>query len=251
MPGRKFFVGGNWKMNSTKATIPEILCPLNESLAKKAEIVLCVPSVYLDLVRKSAPCAIGVAAQNCFHETKGPYTGEISAEMAKDCGACWVLIGHSERRRLFNETDECVAKKVCHDLCLGLHLIVCIGETKEERQRGETNCVVTKQLEAFLCAVGSKWDQVVIAYEPVWAIGTGDVATPCQAQEVHAFIRELLKTKVSESVSKSTRIIYGGSVNAENCKDLQKEKDIDGFLVGGASLTEDFAKIINSCSCGC
>jgi len=252
MPGRKFFVGGNWKMNTTKATIPNIICPLTEDLAKKAEIVLCVPSTYLDFVKQKVPCGISVASQNCLHECKGPFTGEISPQMALDCGATWTLVGHSERRRLFNVSDECVAKKVCLDLSLGLKVIVCIGETKEERCRGETNCVITKQLQAFLPSIDScKWDHVVIAYEPVWAIGTGDVATPCQAQEVHAFIRELLKCKVSENVSNCTRIIYGGSVNAENASALIKEKDIDGFLVGGASLTEDFVKIISACSCGC
>jgi len=238
-------------MNTTKATIPDILTPITEALAKKAEIVLCVPAPYIEFAHDHVAPGVCIAAQNCYHDEKGPYTGEISPEMARDCGACWILVGHSERRRYFGVSDECVAKRVVKNLSLCVKVIVCIGETKEERQRGETNCVVTKQLEAIIPAVSTHWDQVVIAYEPGWAIGTGETATPAQAQEVHAFIRDYLKQKVSDNVSKTTRIIYGGSVTAENSGALGKEKDIDGFLVGGASLTPDFVKIIQSCSCGC
>ncbi|KAI1722123.1 triosephosphate isomerase domain-containing protein [Ditylenchus destructor] len=219
---RKFFVGGNWKMNGDKSTIDGIVTFLNQSGGN--------PNV--DVV-------------NCYKVEKGAFTGEISGPMIKDIGLNWVILGHSERRHVFGETDALIADKAVHAINTGLSVIYCIGEKLEEREAGQTKEVNFRQLQA-LVDKHPNWASIVVAYEPVWAIGTGKTATPEQAQEVHAWIREFLKDKVSKEVSQSVRIIYGGSVTADNCVELGKKPDIDGFLVGGASLKLDFVKIINA-----
>lgn len=189
---------------------------------------------------------IDVAAQNCHDRLEGPYTGEVSPRMIADAGCRYVIVGHSERRRFFGETDETVRGKIAAAREAGLIVIVCVGETLGEREEGLIYSVVERQIrEALRDTVSHAMESIVIAYEPVWAIGTGMTATPCQAQEVHRFIRSLLEILFTETCAAATRIIYGGSVNAGNIKGLMAEPDIDGVLVGGASLdAETFTNII-------
>ena len=186
-----------------------------------------------------------VAAQNISEFPNGAYTGEVSAEMLKDFGIKWTIIGHSERRTYFHESDEVVAKKVTLALEQELSVILCIGERLEEREAEQTNEVIAKQLAGAKDSI-SDWKKIVVAYEPVWAIGTGKVATPEQAQEAHAFIRDWIKTNVSEEVANATRLIYGGSVNEKNCTSLIEQADVDGFLVGGASIKPAFGDIVEA-----
>lgn len=233
-------------MNGTKKVADELLNNLVKGpLDPNVEVLIGVPSVYLDYVKEKAPCSIYVAAQNCFKTEKGAFTGEISPSMLKDIGIDWVILGHSERRQIFLESDILVAEKVNHALESGLSVVACIGETLEEREAGQTEAVVAKQIKAIKEKI-SNWQNVVVAYEPVWAIGTGKTASPQQAQEVHQILRKWLSAEVNEAVANSTRIIYGGSVTASNCRELAKECDIDGFLVGGASLKPEFVDIVNA-----
>jgi len=245
--GRKFFVGGNWKMNGNKASIDGIVDFLVKGPTdENVEVVVGCSPCYLMYVRDKLPAdKFGVAAQNCYKAEKGAFTGEISPQMIKDCGCNWVILGHSERRHVFGETDELIGGKVGFALESGLHILPCIGEKLEEREAGKTEEVCFAQLQAIADKV-SDWSRVVLAYEPVWAIGTGKTATPEQAQEVHAALRKWLAEKVSAEVSENLRILYGGSVTAANCKELAACPDIDGFLVGGASLKPDFVSIINA-----
>lgn len=187
----------------------------------------------------------GVAAQNCYKVAKGAFTGEISPAMIKDVGVTWVILGHSERRHVFGESDELIGQKVAHALSEGVGVIACIGEKLDQREAGITETVVAEQTK-FIADNVKDWSKVVLAYEPVWAIGTGKTATPQQAQEVHAKLREWLKAHVSDQVAQSVRIIYGGSVTGGTCKELASQPDIDGFLVGGASLKPEFIEIINA-----
>ncbi|GMP37634.1 hypothetical protein CsSME_00009225 [Camellia sinensis var. sinensis] len=181
-----------------------------------------------------------------FHTSKHPHISVCSVEQLTDIGCKWVILGHSERRHVIGEDDQFIGKKAAYALSQGLGVIACIGELLNEREEGKTFDVCFQQMKAFADAVPS-WDNVVIAYEPVWAIGTGKVATPQQAQEVHVAVRDWLKKNVSAEVASKTRIIYGGSVNGGNCAELAKQEDIDGFLVGGASLKgPEFAAIVNS-----
>ncbi|KAJ8666857.1 hypothetical protein QAD02_008519 [Eretmocerus hayati] len=243
---RKFFVGGNWKMNGNKKEIDEIVAFLKAGpLDPNVEVVVGVPSIYLPYTKSILPSNVIISAQNCYKVPKGAFTGEISPAMLVDNGIPYVIIGHSERRNVFGESDELTADKVAHALEAGLKVIACIGEKLEEREAGKTEEVVYRQTKAIVDKIKS-WDNVVVAYEPVWAIGTGKTATPQQAQEVHDKLRAWFSKNVSPAVAESVRIIYGGSVTADNAKDLAKEKDIDGFLVGGASLKPDFVKIINA-----
>jgi triosephosphate isomerase len=244
--GRKFFVGGNWKMNGDKAAIDGIVKFLKEGpLDKNAEVVVAVPAPYLDHVRRSLPSEIGVAAQNCYKAEKGAFTGEISPGMIKDVGCEWVLLGHSERRHVLGETDQLVGEKVKFCLASGLKILPCIGEKLEEREAGKTEEVCFRQLKVIADNVDD-WTKVVLAYEPVWAIGTGKTATPEQAQEVHKAIRKWIAENVSAEVAEGLRILYGGSVSSSNCRALAACPDIDGSLVGGASLKPDFVQIINA-----
>ena len=186
-----------------------------------------------------------MGAQNVYDKPNGAFTGEISASQLKDSNINWTILGHSERRTILGESDAAVSSKTKFATENGLSVIWCCGESLEEREAGKTIDVVGKQLAALKSQV-SDWSRIVIAYEPIWAIGTGKVATTQQAQEVHAAIREWLKKEVSQKVSDETRILYGGSVSEKNCGELAKEADIDGFLVGGASLKPAFVDIINS-----
>jgi len=243
---RKFFVGGNWKMNGSKGVNQEIIQTLvTGPLDDNTEVVVAVPSIYLSEVRRVLPSKVGVSAQNAYKVAKGAFTGEISPAMLKDIGIDWVLLGHSERRALFGETDSLVAEKVGHALDEGLKVIACIGELLAEREAGKTTDVVFRQTQAIAAQV-KDWSRVVLAYEPVWAIGTGKTATPAQAQEVHKQLREWVKTNVSPEVADNLRIIYGGSVTGGNAKELAQEADVDGFLVGGASLKPEFVQIVNA-----
>jgi triosephosphate isomerase len=244
---RKFFVGGNWKMNGSTALIKSLVAEtLNTAkLDESVEVVIAPPAVYLEKTRATANKNIGVAAQNVYYKKSGAYTGEISPEILKDVNVDWVILGHSERREYFKESNEFVGEKTAFALENGLKVITCVGEKLENREAGKTMEIIYAQLKAIADNV-KDWTNIVIAYEPVWAIGTGKVATPQQAQEVHEQIRKWLADNVSADVAENTRIIYGGSVNAKNAGDLSKEKDIDGFLVGGASLKPEFVNIINA-----
>ncbi|XP_063224076.1 triosephosphate isomerase [Bacillus rossius redtenbacheri] len=247
--GRKFWVGGNWKMNGVKKEIDGIINFLQAGpISPDVEVVVGVPALYLEYVKNKLPCSVAASAQNAYKVPKGAFTGEISPAMIQDIGVCWVILGHSERRNVFGECDELVAEKVAHALESGLCVVACIGEKLEEREAGQTEAVVFRQMEAIACKI-CDWTNVVVAYEPVWAIGTGKTATPQQAQDVHRKLREWLCTNVSECVAETTRIVYGGSVTAANCKELAQEEDIDGFLVGGASLKPEFIQIINAKAC--
>ncbi|KAI9293366.1 triosephosphate isomerase [Neoconidiobolus thromboides FSU 785] len=242
---RKFFIGGNWKMNGTQSSNAELIEILKniDFDQQQTEVVVSPISLHLTQVRKELPESIGVAAQNCHFKTSGAFTGEISAEQLKDSNIDYVILGHSERRALFHESSELIADKAQHALEVGLKVILCCGESEQEREQNKTEQVVLDQLNAVADKV-KDWSNVIIAYEPVWAIGTGKVATPEQAQEVHLTIRNWLKSKLNEQAAQETRIIYGGSVNAKNSDNLREQPDIDGFLVGGASLKPEFKSIV-------
>jgi triosephosphate isomerase len=245
---RKPIVGGNWKCNGTMESNAELIAALNAGTWDEdaIDVVVCPVALQALSAKKSLKPSIKVALQNVSATKDGAYTGEMSAEQVKDAGLEWVVIGHSERRTLYGETDEVCAEKLRRATQQGLKVLYCIGEQLAEREAGKTNEVCAAQLDAVF-ALGLKvdsWDNIVIAYEPVWAIGTGKVATPQQAQETHAFIRSYVAEKKSEGIAKKLRIQYGGSANLENCGELMSCPDIDGFLVGGASLKPDFVKII-------
>ncbi|EMR64729.1 triosephosphate isomerase [Eutypa lata] len=242
---RKFFVGGNFKMNGTVQSIKDIVENLNKAqLDSNTETVIAPPALYLLLVREQLKKEIGVAAQNVFDKPNGAFTGELSVSQLKDSSIDWVILGHSERRTVLAESDDTVASKTKYATENGVSVIWCCGESLEQREAGQTLSHIASQLAALKARV-SDWSRIVVAYEPIWAIGTGKVATTEQAQEVHANIRQWLAKEVSQQVADDTRILYGGSVSEKNCKELSKEQDIDGFLVGGASLKPAFVDIIN------
>ena len=247
MSSRKFFVGGNWKMNNLKKDNEKLIELLNNSNINHdtTEVLVGPPALYVDFVRQKLTAKFHVAAQNCYKVEKGAFTGDISPAMIKDVGANYVILGHSERRNVFGESDQLIGEKVKHALESGLNVLPCIGEKLEEREAGKTEEVVFRQLKHIAENIND-WSRVVIAYEPVWAIGTGRTATPQQAQEVHAQLRKWLTENVSKQVSDSTRILYGGSVTGGNAKELASQPDIDGFLVGGASLKPEFIDICNA-----
>lgn len=225
-----------------------IISVLNSAdLDSTTEIVIAPPSLYLIPLKDTVRSELQVSAQNCYFKDSGAFTGEISPVQLVDAGIPYVILGHSERRTLFHETSEFVAQKTKAALKATLKVILCVGETLPERETGQTAVVVQKQLQAVVDVLQeSDWSGVVIAYEPVWAIGTGKVATSAQAQEAHLDIRTFLSQAVSPAVAENTRIIYGGSVTAANCKELSTQPDVDGFLVGGASLKPEFVNIINA-----
>ncbi|KAI9504122.1 triose phosphate isomerase cytosolic isoform-like protein [Coemansia spiralis] len=245
---RTFWVGGNWKMNGTTAAIKDLVNTFNAgSTASDIEVVIGAPYVYIPLLADSLRKDWAVAGENCYVKPSGAFTGEISPEMLADVGAKWVILGHSERRNVIGESSKFTAQKVVKALEAGLKVVLCVGELLEEREAGTTQTVVNSQLDAVIKTIKeADWVNIVIAYEPVWAIGTGKVATPDQAQEVHAAIREYLKIAVSSKVAEETRITYGGSVNGKNCKETAQKPDVDGFLVGGASLKPEFIDIVNA-----
>jgi len=216
-----------------------------DNYTHNTEVVIAPPFLYLLLARDHLRSGIEVAAQNVFDKPNGAYTGEISVEQLKSSNITWSLLGHSERRVVLQESDDFVARKTKAAIEGGLGVILCCGESLEQREAGKTIEVVTSQLKAVADVV-KDWSKIVVAYEPIWAIGTGKVASTQQAQEVHAAIREWLAKDASKDAAEKTRIIYGGSVSEKNCNELAKEKDIDGFLVGGASLKPAFVDIINA-----
>lgn len=248
---RKFMVGGNWKCNLSKNTISDLVRAFNEgpSMDKSdVEVVITPPSLYLDATRNQLRPDFAVGAQNAWISAGGAFTGEVDAKMIADLGGEWVILGHSERRHITTiaETDEMIAEKARYaSTQAGLGVIFCIGEKLEERESGTTIDVCERQLNA-LASVIDDWGKIVIAYEPVWAIGTGKVATPEQAEQVHSAVRDWLKSKVSQNVADQTRILYGGSVSPDNCEELAKQPNIDGFLVGGASMKPSFLDVIQS-----
>eukprot|EP00039_Didymoeca_costata_P010774 m.145837 g.145837 ORF g.145837 m.145837 type:complete len:265 (-) comp14958_c0_seq6:2583-3377(-) len=250
MAARRFFVGGNFKMNGSKSSLKELITAFNAAeCSKDVDVVIGVPAPYIDFIRTELRKDFSVAAQNAYKAASGAFTGEISPDMIKDCGASHVILGHSERREHFGESSELVGEKTKFCLDNGVKVIACVGEKLEDREAGKTMDVVSEQMAAIIGPLGKSADaykDVVIAYEPVWAIGTGKTATPEQAQETHKQIREYLTKEVSKEVADSMRILYGGSVKPANCVELGKCEDIDGFLVGGASLKPDFVTIINA-----
>ncbi|OON13328.1 triose-phosphate isomerase [Opisthorchis viverrini] len=290
---RKFFVGGNWKMNGSKKENDKLIEMLTHAkIDPNTEVLVAPPSLYLPSVREKLDKRFHVAAQNCYKVPSGAFTGEVSKldkdwsrflksalicihvashfspAMLKDVGCDWVILGHSERRHILMETDQdptmfshlknsvslfsvtsqLVGEKTNHAISAGVNVIACIGEKLEEREAGKTEEVCFRQMEAIRKNLSSAdmWNHIVIAYEPVWAIGTGKTATEQQAQEVHLAVRKWMEEKVSPAVANSIRIIYGGSVTAANCRTLAKQPDVDGFLVGGASLKPDFIEICNA-----
>lgn len=245
----KFFVGGNWKCNGSMDTVKTLVNDLNNGeYPDDIDVVCAPPFVYLPSVTASLKAPIATAAQNCWISEGGAYTGEVSAGMLLDLDVPWVITGHSERRSLCGETNDIVGKKTAYAISQGLKVIACIGETLDQREAGELWSVLEGQMSAIKAAVDpADWDKLVIAYEPVWAIGTGKVATPEQAQEVHAFLRQWVADNLSPEISDSLRIIYGGSVKGANAAELAAREDIDGFLVGGASLNaSEFITICNA-----
>ncbi|WP_372590712.1 triose-phosphate isomerase [Fervidobacterium pennivorans subsp. carthaginiensis] len=240
-------LAGNWKMNKTPSEAQLFANTLVNALAgfNSFDIYIAPVFVALDRVREVVSSSnIKLAAQNMYYEDSGAFTGEVSPKMLKELGVQAVIIGHSERRRIFGETDELINKKIKKALAEGLTPIFCIGETLEERQKGLTFCVLEKQVREGLYGLNADdVKKVVIAYEPVWAIGTGVVATPEQAQEAHEFVRLLLAKMFGEEVAESVTILYGGSVTPENFFGLFVKPDIDGALVGGASLKESFIEL--------
>ena len=250
---RKPFVTGNWKMNTDShgsvGLADSIVAGSLETAGQTVDVAVCPPFVYLQAVAKAlSASSISVGAQDIYTEQKGPFTGEISASMLKDVGCVYVLCGHSERRHVIGETDELINKKVSAAIGGGLLPILCVGEKIEQRQADKTNEVVTRQLKSGLAGLSAdKVAAVTLAYEPVWAIGTGLTATPQQAQQVHALIRELLGEMVQEELAEDIRILYGGSVKPDNAAELMAQHDIDGLLVGGASLkADDFLAIVRA-----
>ncbi|GAB9474978.1 hypothetical protein Gpo141_00012087 [Globisporangium polare] len=246
---RKYVIGGNWKCNGTKQSVRELADVLNkvEIDTEQVDVIVAPPALHLDLAQQLLQKNIAVCAQNVSLTGLGAYTGETAAEHLVDFGIKWTLTGHSERRAYYGESDEVVAKKTKRALDHGLSVIFCVGETLEERQAEQTLDVITRQTQALANLIGgAEWDRIVIAYEPVWAIGTGVVASPEQAQEAHKSLRQWLAANVSGDVAQKVRIIYGGSVNGKNCAELIALHDVDGFLVGGASLKPEFVTIIES-----
>lgn len=254
-PRRIPLIAGNWKMHHGGATGIELAIEVAKVALelRGVEVVVAPPFTVLAAVAQSLEdlaqgkgLLVGVAGQNLHFESKGAFTGEVSGPMLVEAGCRWVLIGHSERRQYFGEIDELVAKKTKAALEQKLHPIVCVGETLEERTAGKTLEVVLRQLRAVIPILTPARGAVVIAYEPVWAIGTGKVATPGDAQEVHAAIRARLERRGAE-LAAVTRVLYGGSVNAKNSPELLAQRDIDGALVGGASLDiEQFGPILRA-----
>jgi triosephosphate isomerase len=246
---RRPFIAGNWKMNLDS----DSAIALAKGVAGQAEAVegvdlaVCPPSIYLAAVADVlAGSQVGVGAQNMYHEPKGAFTGEISASMLVDVGCRYVILGHSERRHVLGETDDDVNKKVHAALSAGLTPMVCVGELLSEREAGETLSVIRRQLDGSLAGLSEdQMRSIVIAYEPVWAIGTGKVATPEQAEEVHLDIRKIIEDRYNRGTAEELRIQYGGSVKPENASDLLARPNIDGALVGGASLkVDDFMGIV-------
>ena len=248
---KKRMIAGNWKMNNTIEQAKTLLGELKPLIAdnKKTEVVICVPFTAIAAAKKAAKGSkIKIGAQNISWEAKGAFTGEISAEMLLEVGAEYVIVGHSERRQMFGETNETVNKRALMALKSGLKPIICIGETDYERSIGKTNVVLRAQLQDALQSIDdAQMANIVIAYEPVWAIGTGKNATADDAEATIKFIRKLVVEFYDNKIAKNLRILYGGSMNGKNCAELLERNDIDGGLIGGASLkAAEFAGIVKA-----
>ena len=248
----KKIVAGNWKMNKNLQEGIELAKGLNEALAAdkpNCEVVICTPFIHLakvsDIINHDV---IKLGAENCADKASGAYTGEVSAEMVKSTGAEYVILGHSERREYYNETPEILKEKVDLALANGLKILFCIGESLEQREANEQNAVVKAELEGSVYHLtAEQFSNIVIAYEPIWAIGTGKTATAEQAEEIHAYIRSVVAEKYGAEVAANTSILYGGSCKASNAPELFAKPDIDGGLIGGASLkVDDFKGIIDA-----
>jgi triosephosphate isomerase len=247
---RKVFIGGNWKSNGDLNFIKNHMKSVINTLKfdkTKCEVIIAPTNLHLEYTRSllDKDSAVEISAQNVSAYGDGAYTGEVSAKQLRDYGLNWAIVGHSERRSLFGESNEVVGKKTKISLENNVKVIACIGEKLEERESKKTMEVCLSQLEAIAKNTGD-WSKIVVAYEPVWAIGTGKTASPQQAQEVHGELRNWISSKVSKDVAKAVRIIYGGSVTEQNANDLITQADIDGFLVGGASLKKGFKDIVDS-----
>ncbi len=248
---RRIFIAGNWKMNLTRDKSVALAGALAGKLGtqKRVQVAVCPPSLYLEAVGEAVKdSCVGVGAQNIYHEPEGAYTGEISAAMLCDIGCKYAILGHSERRHILGESNEDVNKKLVAALAAGLTPIVCVGELLEERKAGRTAEVVQEQFDGSFAGVSAD-DMVkaVIAYEPVWAIGTGETATPDQAEEVHADLRKLMESRYNSEVAAAVQIQYGGSVKPSNAAELLSQDNIDGALVGGAALeAESFLGIVKA-----
>ncbi|MGA9588849.1 MAG: triose-phosphate isomerase [Salegentibacter sp.] len=248
---RKNIVAGNWKMNNDLSETQELLSELKLQLVKEPEATVMVAPSFTNLYTafetlKDTP--VEVAAQNMHQSKSGAFTGEVSAPMLKSIGINTVILGHSERRAYFNETNDLLAEKVNAALENEMKVIFCFGEELEERKSGKHFKVVEKQLKEGLYHISDKaWENIILAYEPVWAIGTGETASPEQAQEMHAFIRKSIADEFGDEIAENVSILYGGSVKPGNAQEIFAKKDVDGGLIGGASLNAlDFLKIVNS-----
>ncbi|MFM9965004.1 MAG: triose-phosphate isomerase [Planctomycetaceae bacterium] len=246
---RRILVAGNWKMNLLQSQG----AALSQALAAKfpsavVEILVCPAFPYLSVVGAAVrDSAVQLGAQNLYFAPQGAFTGEVCGDMLKDVGCGWVLVGHSERRQFFAEPDELIAKKVAAGLNHGLKVVLCVGELLSERQAGQTEAVLARQLAGLSQVSAEQMANVVIAYEPMWAIGTGVTATTEQAQQAHAFLRSQLESRYGAAISAATRILYGGSVKPDNAFELLSQSDVDGALVGGAALKADsFIAIIEA-----
>ena len=250
---RRKIVAGNWKMNKTPTEAKTLALEIAKALGNEpcpVEVVVCPPFVDLAVVTEAlSGTQIGVGAQNMHSEPKGAFTGEVAANMLQEIGIKYVILGHSERRTYFADTDATVNAKAKAALAAGFTPIVCVGETLAEREAGKTSEVVTTQIRGSLANLGDDIEKVVVAYEPVWAIGTGKTATPAQAQEVHALIRRTLAEISNGEIANKIRIQYGGSMKPENAAELMAEPDIDGGLIGGAALKADSFLAIVKAGC--
>lgn len=240
---RRKLIAGNWKMNTDRDTALKLARAIvsRAGMYSAVDVLVCPPSVYLMTVADVLkPTKVALGAQNMYHQPNGAFTGELSAAMVVDAGCTHVILGHSERRHILGETDAEINKKTVAALAAGLVPIVCVGELLAEREAGQTTAVIRRQFDGSLAGItADQIERLVIAYEPVWAIGTGKVATPGQAAEVHADLRRLLEERYNKQSAEKVRILYGGSVKASNAGELLAQPNIDGALVGGASLNAD------------
>jgi len=249
---RRFLVAGNWKMNTNLSSGTALAASIAEKFPEEqsdVEILICPPALYLSAVKSAIEgSGVGLGAQDCHFESSGAFTGEISAEMVRDLGCRSVILGHSERRHVFGEQNDSINKKTIAALGQGLQAILCVGELLEERESNSTEAVLDQQMKEGLAGIdAADLANLVIAYEPVWAIGTGLTASPEQADQAHAHLRNWLKTAYNDDVAEKTRILYGGSVKPDNAQELLQQPNVDGALVGGASLkSELFLPIIFS-----
>jgi triosephosphate isomerase (TIM) len=251
---RHFLIAGNWKMNGSLASNRELLQGVLAGAAQlpvTVKMAVCPPALYVAQAQGLlAGSAVALGAQDCSAQASGAYTGELSARMLLEMGCRYVIVGHSERRQYHFEGDIAVANKAKAALEAGLTPIVCVGETLEQREKGNTQAIIEQQINAVVSVLKANAAMIVVAYEPVWAIGTGKTATPAQAQEVHAFIRQLLRAELNEKAA-SVQILYGGSMKPDNARELLAQTDIDGGLIGGASLkVADFLAIAQAATLG-